>query len=41
MNKLKHTKKINIVENIGVCKAINQGFLIAEGEYILNVIISN
>lgn len=36
-NSLEHKKKLNFSENIGVCKAINQGFEIAKGKYILNV----
>ncbi len=36
-NSLPNTKKINFKENIGVCKAINQGIRISEGKYILNI----
>lgn len=34
---LPHQKKISFVENIGVDKAINHGFRIAEGKYTVNV----
>ncbi|WP_069998731.1 glycosyltransferase family 2 protein [Cellulosilyticum sp. I15G10I2] len=34
---LTHTKKISFPENIGVDKAINYGFKIAEGKYTLNL----
>jgi GT2 family glycosyltransferase len=34
---LPHQKKISFAENIGVDKAINQGFRIAEGKYTVNV----
>jgi Predicted glycosyltransferases len=34
---LPNRKKISLPENIGVCKAFNLGFQIAEGKYILNV----
>jgi len=36
-NSLPHTKKISFPENLGVCKAINYGFRIAEGKYTMNV----
>lgn len=36
-NSLSHKKKISFKENIGVCKAINHGFRIAEGKYTMNV----
>lgn len=36
-NSLPHQKKLNFTENIGVDKAINQGFSLAEGRYTLNL----
>lgn len=36
-NSLPNAKKISFPENIGVCKAFNQGFRVAEGKYIMNV----
>ncbi|MDF2567250.1 MAG: hypothetical protein K0R90_706 [Oscillospiraceae bacterium] len=37
LNSLSHSKKISFPKNIGVCKAINHGFRIAEGKYTMNV----
>lgn len=34
---LPNQKKISFPQNMGVCKAINQGFLMAEGKYTLNI----
>ena len=34
---LPNKKKISFSENVGVCKAFNRGFQMAEGKYILNV----
>lgn len=34
---LPNVKKISFPENVGVCKAINHGFRLAEGKYSLNV----
>ncbi|MBE6831788.1 MAG: glycosyltransferase [Ruminococcaceae bacterium] len=36
-NSLPNQKKISFPENIGVCKAFNCGFKIAEGKYTMNV----
>lgn len=36
-NSLPNKKKISFQENIGVCKAFNYGFRIAEGKYTMNV----
>ncbi|SDN66715.1 glycosyltransferase family 2 protein [Acetanaerobacterium elongatum] len=36
-NSLPHQKKLSFAENIGVDKAINQGFALAEGKYTLNL----
>ena len=36
-NSLPNQKKISFPENIGVCKAINRGFDMAEGNYTLNI----
>ncbi len=36
-NSLPNTKKLSFSENIGVCKAYNHGFRIAEGKYTMNV----
>ncbi len=36
-NSLPNKKKISFPKNVGVCKAINQGFRIAEGKYTMNI----
>ncbi len=36
-NHLPNKKKLSFSQNIGVCKAFNRGFDLAEGKYILNV----